>query len=109
LAYTAEEAVGHHYMTIFAVLMPFHQQRLAEAIQSSFPNDHLQITDTQWLISSSGTAVDVVKRLGIYDPMNPSGPSTGNAIIFATSSYYGRAPTTTWDWIKSKLESNPSV
>jgi hypothetical protein len=31
------------------------------------------------------------------------------AIVFATSSYFGRAPATVWEWIKVKLESSPSA
>jgi hypothetical protein len=91
-------------MTIFAVLMPFPQPEIAEAIKSEFPQDSFEITPTQWLVPTSGTAVELVKRLGIFDRENPSKPSIGNAVVFATSSYFGRGPVTLWDWIKAKLE-----
>jgi hypothetical protein len=48
----------------------------------------------------------VVAQLGIYDVKNPEKKSNGNAIVLATSSYYGRAPSTVWDWMKSNLEGN---
>jgi len=95
-------------MTIFAVLLPYPQPVIVKTIVDKFPTDHLAITETQFLISSSGTAIDISAKLGISDPNNPSAPPTGTAIIFATSTYYGRASTNIWDWIKAKLEAPPS-
>jgi hypothetical protein len=95
-------------MTIFAVLLPGHQPGVVESIKRVYPNDHYGITDSQWLISANGTAIDVSAKLGVYDPKNPLTPSSGNAVIFATSSYFGRGPTPIWDWLKAKLESSPS-
>lgn len=91
-------------MTIFAILMPSPQPALAEAIQREFPEDHLCITDTQWLVSSDQTVIEVTARIGIFDRSNPKAQSIGNAIVFVVSSYFGRAPTTVWDWIRAKLE-----
>jgi len=96
-------------MTIFAIMLPSPQTGVVEAIKREFPADHYPVTDTQWLISSSGTAMDVSAKLGVYDPKNSSAAPTGSAIIFATSSYFGRAPSPIWDWIKAKLESSPSA
>ncbi len=93
-------------MTIFAILMPTQQPELERAIETVFPKHHLRITDTQWLVSSNSTAIDVVAQLGIYDAKNPE-KSNGNAVVLATSSYYGRAPSSVWDWMKSNLEASP--
>ena len=93
-------------MTIFTILMPIPQPKLVDAIKTQFPNDHFSITETQWLVSSFETIVNVTAKLGIYDEKSPSAPSNGNAIIFAISSYHGRAPVLVWDWIKSKLEAS---
>jgi hypothetical protein len=90
-------------MTVFAVLLAIEQPALAQRIVSAFPSDHLRITETQWLISAAATAVEIAAKLGIVDPDSP-GPPVGTGIVFATSGYYGRAPNTTWDWIKAKLE-----
>ena len=89
--------------------MPSPQPKLEEAIKNQFSNDHLSITNTQWLISAKGTVVDITAKLGIYDPKNTDLPINGSAVVFATSSYNGRAPTVIWDWIKSKLEANPNA
>ena len=90
-------------MTVFAILMPAPQPDLVREIESAFPEDHLEITETQWLVSAQLTAVDLSARLGIVDKRQPERRS-GNAVVFATSSYYGRAPSSVWDWINSKLE-----
>jgi hypothetical protein len=91
-------------MTIFAILMPSPQPKLAEMIKDKYPNDHLMVTDTQWLISSLGTVVDITEKLEIHSSKPLDHPSSGNAIVFATSSYFGRAPMPIWDWMKVKLE-----
>jgi hypothetical protein len=94
-------------MTIFAVLLPIPQPLLSEKIRAEFPNDSLQLNDYQWLISATGTVIELTAKLGIVNKESPEAP-TGVAVIFSTSSYYGRAPSPTWDWIKSKLESGAS-
>jgi hypothetical protein len=96
-------------MPIFAILMQNPQPRLAEAIKSTFPNDHYAFTDAIWLVSMLGTVTDVTAKLGIFDPKEPTKPPIGIAAVFAVSSYSGRAPQTLWDWLKIKLEVPPSV
>jgi hypothetical protein len=94
-------------MTIFAILMPRAQPELAASIQSVYPNgDHFQLSDTQWLVSSKETVTDVSNKIGMTSPL-PDFVPKGLGVIFATSSYFGRAPTTVWDWIKVKLEGVP--
>lgn len=90
-------------MTIYAIMLPNPQPNLAAAILATYPDDHYKINETQWLVSGTGTALEVVSKLGIYDPKD-SGRHTGTAVVFATTSYHGRAPTAIWDWIKVKLE-----
>jgi hypothetical protein len=94
-------------MTIFAILLPSPNPRLVEKIKAVYPDDWLSLSDTQFLVSSSGTVMDVSTKIEVADPNNRQNPFIGSAVIFATSSYYGRAPTPVWDWIKAKLE-NPS-
>jgi len=96
-------------MTIFAVLMPTPQPKLVAEVEKTFPGDYLSLNETQYLISFAGTAVELVAKLGIYDAKEPARASNGAAVVFATSSYFGRGPATTWDWLKAKLESRPSA
>jgi hypothetical protein len=95
-------------MTIFAVLLPTPQAAIAAEIEKSFPNDNLRLNETQYLISAGGTAIDLSAKLGLYDPKEPTKPAIGSAVVLATSSYFGRAPTGVWEWMKAKLESPPS-
>ena len=95
-------------MTIFAILLPPPEPKVVNAIKTAYPNDHFSINETQWLISTAGTAIDVSAKLGVYDPRTPLAPPSGNAVIFATNGYFGRAPTNIWEWIKAKLEATPS-
>jgi hypothetical protein len=96
-------------MTIFAILMPRPQPALAEKLVSVFKTDTLQVSDTQWLVSAIGTAQEISVRLGIYNPDNPTAAPVGEAIVFATSGYFGRAPANIWEWIKVKLEAAKSA
>lgn len=93
-------------MTIFAILMPSPQPNLARVIATKFPNDSFQVGETQWLVSTNSTVIDLCATLEIYDVKEPNKVQSGNAIVFAISSYFGRAPSTVWDWIKVKLEGN---
>lgn len=95
-------------MTIFAVLMPSPQPALAQNITSKFPQDHLVLNDTQWLISTTGTVAELSAKLGVYDVTKPTESPVGLAVIFATSSYFGRAQANIWEWLKAKLESPTS-
>ena len=70
--------------------------------KKEFPTDHYEVGPVHWLIVAPSTAVDVSNRLGITTG------TIGNALVFAVSSYYGRAPSVIWDWIASKLGA-PSI
>jgi hypothetical protein len=96
-------------MAIFAILMPSPQPNLIAEIKRQYSLDHLMLNETQDLISTNGTALELSAKLGIYDIKEPTKAATGLAVIFATSSYFGRAPTSVWEWMKAKLEANPSV
>jgi len=95
-------------MTIFAVLLPTPQPTLVAEIVRIFEGNYIQLSETQYLVSSSGTAIEICAKLGIYDAKQPEKVSTGVAVVLATSSYFGRGPTTLWEWMKAKLESPPS-
>ena len=96
-------------MTIFTILLPAPNPTLSAAIADRFGADCLALNDTQWLVSSSATIQEVTAKAGIFDARNPDAQTLGNAVVFATTSYFGRAPATVWDWIRSKLESRKDV
>lgn len=92
-------------MTIFAVLLPDKADvpALEIAISQAYPKDYLKVGERQFLVSATGTAVDVSNKIGIT-VAGDAQKTVGSAIVFATSSYFGRAQTNVWDWIKAKLE-----
>lgn len=96
-------------MTIFAILLPAPNPALSQRIGEAFEGDCMALSDTQWLVSSSATIQELTAKAGIYDTKSSDNPSLGNAVIFATTSYYGFAPVTVWDWIRSKLEAKATA
>jgi hypothetical protein len=88
--------------------MPTPQPTLAEEIRKLFDGNYIQLNDTQYLISTSGTTVELCAKLSIYDAREPTKTATGSAVIVATSSYFGRGPSTVWEWMKAKSEAAPS-
>jgi hypothetical protein len=84
-------------MTLFAILAHDESSGLAVALAKHFPGDFLKIGTGQWLVAGKSTTVDVSNILGISDGSN------GSAIVVAISSYYGRASTNIWEWMKVKL------
>ena len=88
--------------------MPAPQPRVIAEIERLFPEDYLALNETQYLISTTGTAQGLTNKLGMGPPPDTSTQITGSAVVLAASTYWGRAPTVVWDWMKAKLESAPS-
>jgi hypothetical protein len=87
-------------MGIFVIFRVQDPIRMRAAILSHFPDDHFDLGGNEWLVSSKETAKSLSDMLGVTK--DPS--ETGSAMVFAMASYFGRAPTDVWDWIKSKAE-----
>jgi hypothetical protein len=87
-------------MTIFAVLLPAPQPSFAARIEERYAGSYFKVSDTQYLVSARSTAMEVSAKLGL----DLADALAGSAIILAVSSYWGRAPTTVWDWIKTRME-----
>ena len=89
-------------MTIFVVFRVQDPLKMQARVAEFYPNDHFDLGNNEWLISSNGTAKTVSDVLGIT--AQPS--KSGNAIVFSMESYYGRAGTNIWEWIKTKSEAS---
>lgn len=86
-------------MTIYLIRSPVPNANLAKKIESIFRDNWLILSEREWLVSTEGTTTkDICDKLGVTDG------SIGNAIVFATSGYFGRAETSIWEWMKAKLE-----
>jgi hypothetical protein len=85
-------------MLLFAILGHDDNPRLSAALTLHFPGNYLRIGNGQWLVAGGNTTVvDVSNILGISDGTNGSG------IVISIASYYGRANTNIWEWMKVKL------
>lgn len=93
-------------MTVFAVLSPRADPRLAAQIASQYP-DHKEYGSNVWLLQSKDTALEVSHRLGV-SVRNAEGTATSQfghvMVIQLASSYWGFGPTDVWDWLKSAFE-----
>jgi hypothetical protein len=87
-------------MTIFVIFRVGDPSRLKDKLQDVFPNDYFEIQEDEFLVSASGTTKEVSDRLGITSSPSP----TTSAIVFSMASYFGRASTEIWDWIRTKAE-----
>lgn len=87
-------------MSIFVVFHSSHPEKLGPVIQKIYGQESLQLGEDEWLVSANETARDLSEKIGLMTPEN------GSAIVFKMNSYFGRAPTDVWDWIKTKAEAS---
>ena len=71
---------------------------LKQLLDTRFSGDHILVTKDTWLVSGKGPAQNMSDQLGISDG------SVANGVVASMGSYFGRAPSNIWDWIKAKLE-----
>lgn len=58
-----------------------------------------------WLISYRGTSVELSNFLGITGFPEGGSPSLTSVLITSIGSYYGRAGSDMWEWLKVRFES----
>lgn len=84
-------------MTIFAIIPVRDDHTIRDALEKQgIP--FWELPRGEFLASFKGTSIDLSGALGVTDG------SSGNAVIVAVGSYYGRASTDTWEWIKANWE-----
>lgn len=71
---------------------------MKESLAQFYPDKHLEVNSEEWLVAGFGTAKEVSDKLGISEGI------TGTALVFKMASYYGRASSDIWDWIKTQSE-----
>jgi hypothetical protein len=84
-------------MTVFVILAETDEPKLGTAIATHFKDNYLKVGPGQWFVAGGGTSVDVSNILGITTG------ATSSAIVLSINSYYGRASTNVWEWLKVKL------
>jgi hypothetical protein len=93
-------------MPIFVLLPqnPDAQAKLPAAVARAYPDANKALANHNWLVAGKGTAQDVSANLGITSKDNSGPGPVGTTIVFEVASYYGRATTDIWDWVKAKWE-----
>ena len=86
-------------MIVFSVTSLTPNPKLNSKVVETYNSNSRKINETTWLIAASGTSREVSDSLTISE-----GEIGSSAIVFATSGYFGRAPTDIWEWIKAKRE-----
>lgn len=57
-----------------------------------------------WLVSFSGTSVELSNKLGITGQPEGSPPSLASVLITSVGAYYGRGQADMWEWLKTRME-----
>lgn len=89
-------------MAIFLVVPTGENQGIKKALADNKGHSRLDFTELpkgQFFVSFSGTSQELSDVIGISDG------SSGTGVVAEVSSYYGRASTAIWDWVKSRWES----
>jgi hypothetical protein len=55
-------------------------------------------------VAGKGTAQEISASLGITSPTEPTASAVGTVMVLEIASYYGRATSDIWDWVKAKWE-----
>lgn len=92
------------FPTLFARMTDPENQKIATALATEFPDNHIQIRPGQWFLVSSGTAKEVSDKLKVTP-----GNEVGGAVIVSVNGYYGRTSSQTWEWVASKVGKSVSV
>lgn len=58
--------------------------------------DFTKLPSSGFFVSFSGTSQELSNLVGISEG------TSGTGVVVAVSSYFGRAPTNIWDWVKSR-------
>jgi len=87
-------------MGIFAVTAPYTNEKIAPAIDASFPGQNIKAWQGHWFVSASGTAKEVSDKI----EAGAAGGKVGTMIVVSVINYWGIANPEVWEWLKSRLE-----
>jgi hypothetical protein len=88
-------------MALFALLSPNENPALAQALELTFPGDHLKTGIGQWMVAARGTAKELSDGLGISDGR------VGTVIVITVGAYWGRGSNDVWEWMSTRLQRVP--
>lgn len=88
-------------MAIFLIVPianPHMIERELETLKNSAKLDFIKLPTSGFAVSYSGTSQELSNIVGISEG------TTGTGVVASIGSYFGRAPTHIWDWMKSRWE-----
>lgn len=93
-------------MPVFLVTPLGHNaDQIGEAVKRAFIDEAFELQGRAgWLVSHPGTTVEVSNALGLTASTGDHHPQLGSAMVTLVGSYYGRGPTTMWEWLKTRFE-----
>lgn len=89
-------------MAIFLVIPTTDPSTVKESLSGLREKDDLNFYELprgEFIVSYKGTSQELSNLVGISDG------AVTNAIVASVSSYYGRASTDIWEWVKAHWES----
>lgn len=88
-------------MSMF-LIVPINNPAAIEQQLNSFKDssslDFIKLPVSGFMVSYHGTSQELSNLLGITEG------KSGTGVVASISSYYGRAPTDIWDWVKTRWE-----
>lgn len=83
----------------------------AEELKAAVVNAVLEMdryelpSNAGWLIHYKGTSIELSNLIGITGQEKGVASAIGSVLIVPFTSYYGRASTAMWEWLKTRFES----
>ena len=94
-------------MAIFLVTpLSNNAAQVAAAIAKALPAEDVYEVQNRagWLVSHSGTTVELSNLIGITSADKEVKPTLGSAMVTSVGSYFGMGSTAMWEWLKSRIE-----
>jgi hypothetical protein len=88
-------------ITVFIVIAITNPDAVQAQITAAYASDNVQIRDSVWTVSDSGTSRDVCTKLKITTDAAGAGPS-GTGVVTGISGYYGAAAPNIWEFLRNK-------
>jgi hypothetical protein len=83
-------------MHVFAVLSAVPNPALGSKIAETYPDNHLQVSPSQWLVAANKVTTEVSTSLGILEG------TFGNVMVLKIDNYYGWHSKGVWEWLQLK-------
>lgn len=96
-------------MSVYAIMTKAHADGFDQFISHAYP-DILRWSDTNWIISTTDSALEICKKLGVSDPtLAPVTSRYGHILVVqVTANYWGFGTAPFWDGLKAIFQRQAS-